>query len=97
MGLSRSLLKLVHIHWGSQMLIGTTQQRLDLFKDTISDFEETAGSHAKCKLLLSIKNTMSDRHIVQIVFLKSIVLLYYQRLCHHGTTFLWKSNKACLP
>jgi len=35
---------------------------LDLFKDILSDFEQTVGSQA---LLLTIKNRMSDRHIVQ--------------------------------
>lgn len=49
----------------SQMLSGTAKQTLELFKDILSDFEETVGSEAKCKLLSSIKNTMSDRHIVQ--------------------------------
>ena len=47
------------------MLTGTTQQSLDLFKDILSDFEETIGSNAKRKILLSIKNAMSERLIVQ--------------------------------
>ena len=36
----------------SQMLTGTTQQSLDLFKDIISDFEEQL---AKRKILLNVK------------------------------------------
>ena len=47
------------------MLTGTAQETLDLFKDILSDFEETVGSHAKCKLLLSIKNIVSYRQIAQ--------------------------------
>ena len=49
----------------SQMLTGSAQQTLDLFKQILSDFQQNVGSQAKSKLLTSIKNTMSDRHIVQ--------------------------------
>ena len=49
----------------SEMLTGSAQQTLDLFKQILRDFEHTVGSQAKNKLLSSIKNTMSDRHIVQ--------------------------------
>ena len=49
----------------SQMLTGSAQQTLDLFKQILNDFQLTVGSNAKSKLLTSIKNTMSDRHIVQ--------------------------------
>ena len=49
----------------SQMLTGSAQQTLDVFKQILSDFQQTVGSQAKAKLVTSIKNTMSDRHIVQ--------------------------------
>ena len=49
----------------SQMLTGSAQQTLDLFKQILSDFQQTVGSQAKVKLVTSIKNTMSDRHVVQ--------------------------------
>ena len=48
-----------------QMLTGSAQQTLDVFKQVLSDFQVTVGSQAKAKLVTSIKNTMSDRHIVQ--------------------------------
>ena len=49
----------------SQMLTRSTQQTLDVFKQILSDFQQTVGSQTKAKLVTSIKNTMSDRHIVQ--------------------------------
>ena len=49
----------------SQMLTGSAQQTLDVFKQILSDFQQTVGSEAKAKLVTGIKNTMSDRHIVQ--------------------------------
>ena len=49
----------------SQMLTGSAQQTLDVFKQILSDFQQTVGSQAKAKLVTSIKNTISDRHIVQ--------------------------------
>lgn len=49
----------------SQMLTGSAQQTLDVFKQILSDFQQTVGSQAKAKLVTGIKNTMSDRHIVQ--------------------------------
>ena len=49
----------------SQMLTGSAQQTLGVFKQILSDFQQTVGSQAKAKLVTSIKNTMSDRHIVQ--------------------------------
>ena len=47
------------------MLTGSAQQTLDVFKQILSDFQQTVGSQAIAKLVTSIKNTMSDRHIVQ--------------------------------
>ena len=47
------------------MLTGSAQQTLDLLKQILNDFQLTVGSQAKSKLLTCIKNTMSDRHIVQ--------------------------------
>ena len=47
------------------MLTGSAQQTLDLLKQILSDFQLAVGSQAQSKLLASIKNTMSDRHIVQ--------------------------------
>ena len=49
----------------SQMLTGSAQQTLGLLKQILSDFQLVVGSQAQLKLLASIKNTMSDRHIVQ--------------------------------
>ena len=72
----------------SQMLTGSAQQTLDLFKDILSDFEQTVGSHAKCKLLLSIKTTMSDRHIVQKNF--NSLLEEYRAKILPEITSLWQ-------
>ena len=47
------------------MLTGSAQQTLDLLKQILNDFQLTVRSQAKSKLLACIKNTMSDRHIVQ--------------------------------
>lgn len=47
------------------MLTDSAQQTLGLLKQFLSDFQLVIGSQAQSKLLASIKNTMSDRHIVQ--------------------------------
>ena len=51
----------------SQMLPGSAQQTLDVFKQILSNFQQTVRSQAKLKLVTSIKktNSMSDRHIIQ--------------------------------
>ena len=51
--------------WLSQMLTASAQQTLGLLKQILSDFQFAIGSQAQSKLLASIKNAMSDRHIVQ--------------------------------
>ena len=38
---------------------------LGLLKQISSDFQLVVGSQAQSKLLASVKNTISDRHIVQ--------------------------------
>ena len=71
MGLSKSVQTTLHIYslGLSQMLTGSAQQTLDAFKQILSDFQQTVGSQAKAKLGSSIKNTMSDRHIVQKILI----------------------------
>ena len=53
----------------SEMLTGSAQQTLNVFKQIIHDFQQAVSSQAKAKLLTTIKNTMSDRHIVQKILI----------------------------
>ena len=47
------------------MLAGSTSQVLHTFKQILSDLELVAGPKSGNILLSKIKNTMSDRHIVE--------------------------------
>ena len=71
----------------SQMLTGSAQQTLDVFKQILSDFQQTVGSQAKAKLVTGIKNTMSDRHIVQKNF--NCLLEEYRALILPEVITLW--------
>ena len=82
------------------MLTGSAQQTLDVFKQILSDFQLTVGSQAKAKLVTSIKNTMSDRHIVQKNF-NCLLEEYHAWILPesdhvHGRSSLLKNNTACL-
>ena len=50
------------------MLTGSAQQTLDTLKQILSDLEFVAGKGVQTSLLSKIKNTMSDRHIVEKKF-----------------------------
>ena len=52
----------------SEMLTGSTTQVLCTFKQILSDFELVAGPNSGQIVLAKIKNTMSDRHIVEKKF-----------------------------
>ena len=47
------------------MLTGSAEKTLDTLKQILDDIELVAGKGTCMKLLANIKNTMSDRHIVQ--------------------------------
>ena len=49
----------------AEMFTGSTSQVLQTFKQVLSDIELVAGSGAGDNILARIKNTMSDRHIVE--------------------------------
>ena len=49
----------------SEMLTGSAEKTLDTLKQILDDIELVAGKGTCMKLLANIKNTMSDRHIVQ--------------------------------
>ena len=49
----------------SEMLTGSAEKTLDTLKQILDDIELVAGKGTSAKLLANIKNTMSDRHIVQ--------------------------------
>ena len=47
------------------MLTGSAEKTLDTLKQILNDIELAAGKPTSKNLLVNIKNTMSDRHIVQ--------------------------------
>jgi len=49
----------------SEMLTGSAEKTLDTLKQILDDIELVAGKTVRASLLTNIKNTMSDRHIVQ--------------------------------
>ena len=49
----------------SEMLTGSAEKTLDTLKQILDDIELVAGKGTCMNLLANIKNTMSDRHIVQ--------------------------------
>lgn len=49
----------------SEMLTGTAEQTLSTLKQILSDIDLVAGEGAGERIVACIKNTMSDRHIVQ--------------------------------
>jgi len=49
----------------SEMVTGSAEKTLDALKQILGDIELVAGNSACKKLLTNIKNTMSDRHVVQ--------------------------------
>ena len=52
----------------SDMLTGSAQQTLDALKQILSDLEFVVGKGVQTSLLSKIKNTLSDRHIVEKKF-----------------------------
>ena len=49
----------------AEMLTGSTVKVLDTFKQVLADIELVGGENAASVILAKIKNTMSDRHIVE--------------------------------
>ena len=52
----------------AEMLTGSTTLVMDTFKQILADIELVIGGNASGVILTKIKNTMSDRHIVQKLF-----------------------------
>ena len=48
------------------MLTGSAEKTLDPLKQILNDIELVTGESTSKTLLTNIKNTMSDRHIVQM-------------------------------
>ena len=68
----------------SEMLTGSTTQVLHTFRQILSDVELVAGPKAGGLILAKIKNTMSDRHIVEKNFnslLEDYVGISFQPHC----------------
>ena len=52
-----------------EMLTGSAEQTLSTLKQILQDINLVAGQGAGEKVIACVKNTMSDRHIVQKIFI----------------------------
>ena len=57
-----------HILWACEMLTGSADLTLKSLQMILADIEAVAGDGIGDKILANIKNTMSDRHIVEKKF-----------------------------